>query len=99
MEVLGGVMGLIAFGAIILLVLASIFLPFFVVGIYNSNKELVRLNTNLESIAQTNLKAQNEIIKILWETQQENNSRKAPVPPSLRENNSAQPPPQPTSRL
>ena len=71
-------MGLIAFGAIILLVLASIFPPFFVVGIYNSNKELVRLNTNLESIAQTNLKAQNEIIKILWETQQENKSAQPP---------------------
>ena len=78
MEVLGGVMGLIAFGAIILLVLASIFLPFFVVGIYNSNKELVRLNMNLESIAQANLEAQNQIVKILWETQQENKSAQPP---------------------
>ena len=78
MEVLGGVMGLIVLGAIILLVLASIFLPFFVVGIYNSNKELVRLNTNLESIAQANLEAQNQIVKILWETQQENKSAQPP---------------------
>jgi len=78
MEVLGGVMGLIVLGAIILLVLASIFLPFFVVGIYNSNKELVRLNMNLESIAQANLEAQNQIVKILWETQQENKSAQPP---------------------
>jgi hypothetical protein len=78
MEVLGGVMGLIVLGAIILLVLASIFLPFFVVGIYNSNKELVRLNMNLESMAQANLEAQNQIVKILWETQQENKSAQPP---------------------